>query len=312
MISPQRSFRTLKQLVSIEHVLAHRQLIARMRRRGNDLVGPCPIHHGDNPMAFVVSRSKNLWRCFTGCDAGGDVVELVRRLDQTSYARVAEYLADLARLPLPPVFNNGPCHSSPRPFVPFQRYIPLDPEADLLRCKAIHPKTARHFEVGLYQGRGFLQRSVGVRLHDPQGSPLGYAARHLQPCDIRCHGKWKFPPRFPKNRLLYNFHRIRAHNPKTLVLVECPWGVMRLHQIAIPAVALLGTHLSSRQHQLLLPISHLIVMMDGDPAGRQAATRISQQLYAHPELSIASVPDGLDPDQLTDDRLKAILRPFLF
>ncbi|MCP4545623.1 MAG: toprim domain-containing protein [bacterium] len=86
---------------------------------------------------------------------------------------------------------------------------------------------------------------------------------------------------------------------------------MRLDQIGFPAVALLGTHLSSEQRQLLLPTTRLIVMIDGDPAGKKAASRICQGMATHPNLSVASIPDGLDPDDLTDEQLRAALHPFL-
>ena len=310
MIPAHLRFSRLKRLVSIEQVLAQRGLLARMRRQTHSLSGPCPIHRGDNPRAFVVSR--RLWRCFTGCDAGGDVVELVRRLDRCSYRQVAHYLSSLTCDPNPtrcPIQN---IDRPARPFIPYRRRLPLDPAADFLRHKAIHPHTARRFEAGLYRGSGFLSQAIGVRLHDSRARPLGYAARRLDPQAIRDRGKWNFPPRLPKDQLLYNFHRIRACNSNSLVIVECPWGVMRLDQIGIPAVALLGTHLSAAQQQLLSPTLRLIVMMDGDPAGTSAASRIRRQMDAHPNLAVASVPDGLDPDELTDGQLAAILHALLF
>lgn len=312
MIPAHRRFSRLKRLVSIEQVLAQRGLLAPMRRQTHILSGPCPVHRGDNPRAFVVSRSKNLWRCFTGCDAGGDIVELVRRLDRCSYRQVAHYLSSLAGDSYP---THPPIERITRPqkpFIPFRRALSLDPEVDFLRHKAIHPHTARRFEVGLYRGPGFLSHAIGVRLYDPQAQPLGYAARRLDPQVIRNCGKWSFPPRLPKGQLLYNFHRVQERSVHHLVIVECPWGVMRLDQIGIAAVALLGTHLSAVQQQLLLPTPHLILMMDGDPAGRSAASRIGQQMLTHPNLSIASMPDNLDPDELTDHQLAAILQPLLF
>ncbi len=310
MIPAHLRFSRLKRLVAIEQVLEHRGLLARMRRQTHDLSGPCPIHRGDNPRAFVVSRCKNLWRCFTGCDTGGDVVELVRRLDRCSYRQVSHYLSSLARdrQPTPPAIE--PVARSTKPFSPYRRQLPLEPKVDFLQRKAIRPHTARRFEAGLYRGRGFLSQAIGVRLHDPQARPLGYAARRLNPQAIRDRGKWNFPPRLPKDQLLYNFRR--ARNAYSLVIVECPWGVMRLDQIDIPAVALLGTHLSAVQQQLLLPTPYLIVMMDGDPAGRSAASRIGQQMHAHPNVSSASMPDGLDPDELTDGQLATILQSLLF
>ena len=102
MIPPHLLFRSLKRRVSIEQLLQANGCLAAMKRRGDRLVGPCPLHQGDNPRAFVVSLPKNLWYCFTGCRAGGDVVELARRLLGLSYWETAQYLDSLARnSPLP-------------------------------------------------------------------------------------------------------------------------------------------------------------------------------------------------------------------
>ena len=96
MRQPCLDFRVLKRTVSVERVLADRGLLSSLRMRSGQLVGACPIHLGDNPHAFVVHPVRNLWRCFTRCNAGGDIVELVRRLDNCGYREVAYYLASLA------------------------------------------------------------------------------------------------------------------------------------------------------------------------------------------------------------------------
>jgi DNA primase len=58
------SFNQLKQSVSIESVLADKNLVHLLKKRGTRLIGPCPIHQGDNPHAFIVDLSQNLWHCF--------------------------------------------------------------------------------------------------------------------------------------------------------------------------------------------------------------------------------------------------------
>ena len=445
---PELDFCRLRH-IPIEQVLAGRGLLATLRCRGKRLVGPCPVHGGDNPTAFVVNRHDNTWYCFTGCSSGGDVVELVRRLEG-GYRRAAVYLASLAGAqsypPLPPP-PPPPPPAAASDFVPFTRRLPLDPHADLLTRKGIRPDTARRFEAGAYHGRGFLAGCVGVRLHDHRGRPLGYLARRLDPEQARRRGKYKLPPALPKSRLLYNLHRTCAiqrsssvlvpvchagtppvgqraqnsqegrevsassrvvpfppipevrtgpirrpgrrrglrrqdgrapsaghspvsagdvyedpslwcggrpgfpeapplapepvprrsgsgprvrrgmrdkrlrsphHNPRRystdrvrrngLVLVECPWAVMRLAQLRIPAVALLGTHLSDHQLRLLADVPRLLLMLDGDDAGRTAATRIYRQLAPHAAVGVASLPDGLDPDDLPDRLLGPVAR----
>ncbi len=76
------------------------------------------------------------------------------------------------------------------------------------------------------------------RLHDHRGLPLGYAGRRLCPQQVRRFGKWKLPRRLPKASILYGFHHLRPVANHTLVIVEGPWGVMRLAQLGIPAIAL--------------------------------------------------------------------------
>ncbi|MBI3456496.1 MAG: toprim domain-containing protein [Candidatus Rokubacteria bacterium] len=307
MLHRTPDFKDLKRHISIEHVLAHRGLLNHMQRQGDRLMGCCPIHHGDSPTAFVVSQSKNLWWCFTGCQAGGDVVELVRRLDQCSYPEVARHLATLADVLPPAAAHTAP---APRRFQPFTRTLPIDHSSAWLQHKRIRPETARTFEAGCYHGGGFLSGCVAVRLHDPDGAPLGYAGRRLDPNEIRAYGKWKLPPTFPRSQILFGFHRIRPSLSRGLVLVECPWGVMRLAQLGIPAVALLGTHASDIQERMLALAPILVLLMDGDPAGRRAAVHLQQRLDDHCDVHLASLPDGCDPDDLSDDALAATLRQF--
>lgn len=60
------NFRYLKRTVSIESVLHDKDLITHLKKRRDQLFGPCPVHGGDNPRAFVISLFKNLWYCVTG------------------------------------------------------------------------------------------------------------------------------------------------------------------------------------------------------------------------------------------------------
>ncbi|MFQ5902856.1 MAG: toprim domain-containing protein [Candidatus Binatia bacterium] len=310
MLPDYLSFQYLKRAVPIEAVLHDKGLSTHLKKRGDQLFGPCPVHGGDNPRAFVVSLSNNLWHCFTKCDGGGDIVDLVRRLDGKTYRQTAQYLASLTyTLPGPSGTSYG--LSSKKPFRPFTMRLPLNGSIRWLKGKGITPKTARYFEVGLYQGPGFLNECIGLRLHDLQGRPIGFAGRRLNPDQIKQYGKWKFPPGLPKKDLLYNLHRVRSHLHKGLVVVECPWGVMRLAQLNIPAVALLGIHLSHTQHDLLCRIPRIILMLDGDEAGNQATVRIRKILEASTQVQQVNLPSDMDPDDLDDHDLARVSRYLL-
>lgn len=305
------AFSHLKRLVSIEQVLTARGMIASLTRRGQRLIGPCPVHHGDHPQAFVVDLAKDLWYCFTRCRGGGDVVELVRRMDHCPYPDVARYLASLLQVAPTPAPTKAT--RPDRAYQPYTRELRLDPHAPLLAHKRIGAQTARHFEAGAYQGPGFLAGCVAIRLHDPNGAPIGYAGRRLDRQQIRRYGKWKFPAGLPKREILYGFHRIASRLYQGLAVVECPWGVMRLAQIGIPAVALLGIHLSRTQLQLLRRTPHIVLVLDGDQAGRSAGRQIADTLnqYTRSLVHRIDLPRDLDPDDLDNSELSQRLLPLL-
>ena len=235
--------RELRRLVSIEQVLHRRGLLSGLRRRGQRLVGPCPVHGGDNPTAFVVDCRRDLWNCHTAC-RGGDVVELIRALDGVSYAEVARTLGTMSGQPH--VQPLSPPTTRADTFRPYTRRLTLDPEHAFLVSRGIAPHTARRFEVGAWYRHGLLDGCIAVRLHDIGGQPLGYAGRRLQP---ERRGKWVIPRGLPKSTLLYGWHHMCAATQ--VVVVEGPWEVLRLHQLGVPAVALLGVHASPEQLRLL-------------------------------------------------------------
>ena len=47
-----------------------------LRKSGDNLLGRCPFHDDHNP-SFVVHLATATWRCYAGCDVGGDVIDLV-------------------------------------------------------------------------------------------------------------------------------------------------------------------------------------------------------------------------------------------
>jgi len=310
MIPTPLRFDLLKQQVSIPSLLAYFGLLQRFHVQAGKLRGPCPLHLGDRQDSFVVDPVRGLWHCFSLCQRGGDLVELAHLLSGASYRETAQLLARLARetttssdLPTPP-------QPSPerRPFAPFTRQLPLDPHAPFLHKKGIRPEIARTLEVGQFHGRGFLERCIGVRLHDPQGQPLGYLGRRLVPEEVARFGKWKCPPGLPKGSTLYPWHRVARPGLEHLVVVECSWAVLRLMALGIPAVALLGVQATRVQTSLLATVPKLTLLLDGDPAGRNGARELAARLNSTSHTRIVPLPDGRDPDELDDEVLAALVK----
>ncbi|MDP2971376.1 MAG: toprim domain-containing protein [Deltaproteobacteria bacterium] len=312
-MNPSFDFKWLKSRITIAQVLSAYGLDSHLKQKNDTLYGPCPLHQGNNPTAFRADLTRGLWHCFTAC-GGGDIVELVRRIENGSHqqaARSLKYLVDknsnsqskLPPLPLP--------H---QPFTAFTRKLILDPNTPFLqKQKNISALTAICHEAGVASYSHFLKNMVAVRLYDFNGNPLGYCGRRLLPVDIDKWGKWRFPKNFPKAAMLFNAHRAYPHRQKGIVLVECPWAAMRLAQAGVKnTVALLGTSLSAAQIQWIIAAPAVLLMLDADPAGRKAATQIAAILNNLTKTILHQLPDGMEPEDLSDDQLRSIAKQYSF
>ena len=174
------------------------------------------------------------------------------------------------------------------------------------------PATATRFEAGTTSSSPFLKNTVAVRLRDMDGNPLGYCGRRLDPDEASRFGKWRFPKNFPKAQILYNAHRARCFRNQGIVVVECPWAVMRIAQAGFPnAVALLGTTLSQTQINWLASARSVLLLLDGDPAGDRAAAAIHLALAASTKVTRHQLTNNLEPEDLSEPALRSILRRYL-
>lgn len=303
-------FKRLKSLVPIDRVLSVYGLIHKLTRRNHQLSGPCPLHGGDNPTAFRVHTTRGVWNCFTAC-GGGDTVELVRKIENCSHAEAARILRRLSGL-VPTAAAPKAYRPAPSGFRPFKRRIALNPKTPFLQeKKGISIDTAIRFETGIADRSVFLKGAVAVRLHDLIGNPIGYCGRRMEPNEIAAWGKWRFPRQLPKTQLLYNAHRAVAFRNCGVIVAECPWSVMRLWQSGFPnTVALLGTSLSSVQYNWLIAAPSVLLMLDGDDTGKKAATSIVEKLSGKTKTFVHCLPDGFDPDDLSDNDLRSVGRQY--
>lgn len=302
------AMKDLKKQVSIGRVLEVYNLGAHLKRHGDQLVGRCPLHSGDNPNAFRVHLARGLWNCFTAC-GGGDIIDLVRNIEKCSKAAAARILENIiAATPASVPFSHPPGASST---IPFRRGIPLNPRTPFLQeTKGIKVETALRFEAGLPDPKStFLRGTVAVRLHDMRGHPIGYCGRRLDGDAISRWGKWRFPSRFPKGKILYNAHRALPQRHCGIVLVECPWAAMRLTQAGTSGVvALLGTTITQTQLAWLVQAPAVLLLLDGDQAGYTATRTIARALSPHTTVHIHQLPPDTEPEHLSDNDLAALVR----
>ena len=83
-------FQALKRAVSLEAVLRHYQ-VPGLRRRCDQLSGPCPIHRGTRDDSFRAHLGKNAFHCFA-CQASGNMLDFVAAMERCSLRDAARRL----------------------------------------------------------------------------------------------------------------------------------------------------------------------------------------------------------------------------
>ena len=145
-------------------------------------------------------------------------------------------------------------------------------------------------------------------IHDVRGRIVAFAGRILDSAKTDAPKYLNSPdtPLFDKGRTLYNLHRAGPASRQSgrIVVVEGYMDVIALAAAGIEdAVAPMGTALTERQIELLWRLVETpILCFDGDAAGQRAAfraaTRALPLLRPGHSLAFATLPAGLDPDDL--------------
>lgn len=320
-------FADIRRRVSLERVLGEYYKLEPARRSGNTGTRTCPIHGGTNPRSFHIDFERNLWHCFTKCGRGGNQLDLVAAMDQVSVREAALRLkrhfldgsdppptapAPAPVGPAPAAPSSGAARAPSRPPRPERINPPLEIR---LQLAADHPhitvdrrllhETAAEFGIG-YCNRGILAGCIAIPIHDHDGELVAYAGRRLKYKDIESQGKYRFPAGFHKDRVLYGLHRIPAGERATsaVALVEGFFSVLKLHEAGVRAAAIMGADLSVHQAAQLRSFRRVLVLLDGNPAGRRGTETAARLL---PNTTLVLLPDDWEPEQLSRGALQSLV-----
>lgn len=145
---------------------------------------------------------------------------------------------------------------------------------------------------------------IVIPLMDPQGQPIGFTARLLDSKDAG--PKYINTPQtilYDKSRHVFGLHAAKdtIRTEKFVVIVEGNMDVISSHQAGVKnVVATAGTAMTTYQLKALQRFTNDIrLCFDQDAAGIAAAERaidVAQSVGV--QLSIISLPEGKDPDEL--------------
>ena len=291
-------FEVIKQAVSLEAVLRHYQ-VPGLRRHGDQWEGRCPIHGGRREDSFRASLNKNVFHCFA-CQARGNVLDFVAAMEKCSIREAACRLQRWFEVTLfrPEPVGSGKLVREKEMGNPPLRFVltGVDPGHPYLARRGIDRVTAAEFGVGFYGGPGLMNRRIVIPIRNAGGELVAYAGRSVD----GALPKYRLPPGFQKGHELFNIQRAAATGSDTVIVVEGYFDCLRVYQAGFPCVvALMGSSLSVSQERILLErFKWVVLMLDGDAAGRAATQTISRRLSVHSPVGAIHLPEGTQPDQL--------------
>jgi len=180
-----------------------------------------------------------------------------------------------------------------------------------LKQRGLTNDTIREFGLGLCS-HGTLQGWIAIPIHNIAGQVVAYAGRW--PGKPRSgQPKYKLPKGFRKSLELFNQHRAaKANNTEPLVVVEGFFGCLKVWQAGHHrVVALLGSMLSPAQEDRIVELAgtagHVVLLLDGDVAGRKGAADARERLSKRVSVSGAELDEGQQPESLPDEQLLRLI-----
>ena len=338
------SFDEIKKVVTLQMAIEHYGIPLR-RVNATTLRGKCPLpSHGSEKSkeSFTATLSKGVggaWACQSqSCiksrgRVGGNVLDFVAAMERCS---VRDAAIKLQLWFLVPAAGNGSGTSGNEPRA--KTFAGKEPEDELvlkketdgdgesesnkplafhlqnidhthpyLKERGVSVSTAQKFGVGFFPGKGSMHDRIVIPIHNPKGELVAYAGRSIDGSEPR----YRFPAGFHKSMELYNVHRMKEE--VSVVLVEGFFDCMKVTEAGYPCVALMGSTMSNAQEELIREhFAHVVVMLDGDEAGRGAsegiADRLRRVVY---QVDVVALDNRAQPDQLSTTELHRMLNSIL-
>lgn len=334
------SFDEIKKVVTLQMAIEHYGIQLR-HVNSTTLRGKCPLpSHGskESKESFTATLNKGVggaWACQSqSCikargRVGGNVLDFVAAMERCS---VRDAAIKLQIWFLVPAAGNGSGTISKEHHT--KSFVGKEPEPELvskektdgegesdsnkpltfnlqnidhahpyLMERGVSVETSQKFGAGFFSGKGSMHNRIVIPIHNPKGELVAYTGRAINGSEPR----YKFPVGFRKSLELYNMHRVR--DALSAVLVEGFFDCMKVTQAGYSCVALMGSTMSNAQEELIRKhFAHVVVMLDGDEAGRGATEKVADRLrriiY---QVDVVTLADGMQPDQLSSDQLRQLL-----
>lgn len=176
-------------------------------------------------------------------------------------------------------------------------------------------ESVKKWRIGWHPGAS----RVSVPQYDHIGRLVNIGGRYLETGVPLGHDwkppKWMHTTGFDRGMFLFGEDKIDVSEEGVKVgfIVEGAFDVIFLNQQGVPnVVAINGSYINRTQIEKAVKwFDHIVIVMDGDDAGRDAADRLERAFAKRVMVSRFDISDGRDPNDLTDDEIDSLKSSFL-
>ena len=267
------------KLIPIGSVLSYYRV--EPRKVSGYLICKCPLptHNSKEPNSFKVSIEKNLWKCWsTSCRSGrkqgGDCIDLVCEMENLTPVEAARKLMEMFVLEdhVSKVQKTVESVTEKRN-KPLRFTLPVNPEHPMIQGHGIAVETARDWGVGYYrckQGTASMHQRIVFPLKE-DGQLVGYLGRATR---VDQAPVWKFGAQHKS--FLFGLERCEPAHP--VIITESCWAVLFFFERGQQAASMMGSDLTAEQETQLVPFEVVILGLDNDEKGKEAAAKIHDRL----------------------------------
>ena len=241
-----------------------------------------------------INAARGLWICYAGCGQG-TIPSLISRYLGITEIEASTYGIEPS---LSLRVRNNDTH-----------VVPQQVQVEELGVPNRVPKWifGRGFtkETLLFWGCRENENALVIPINDKNKNLIGYTER--KPEGVL--PKYKYTNGSKISQTLFGIDKLPANTPLVCV-TEGPLDTMWLWQCGFDSVALLGSHMSEQQEELLYKIntSEIVLCLDNDEVGKNATKEIAKRLAKRVFFSYTKLPeDYKDVQEITTEHLRTII-----
>jgi len=297
----------------------------------------CPIHGGDNRTAFSIDEKTGRWACFShGCHNGrSDMVGLVMLMRRCTFVEAIQFMAAVVGVNLEAdhdeeitkallkkdtndfIRRSSNSRADDELSFKFEEeiYYMQQYRTDYFYKQGYSKAILDYFEVGHGKDRFGIPREY-FPLRNKDGMIVAMDGRRTDGDGEPRYSIW--PPGFNKGSILYHYDRAKDYIQtfKNILLIvegyKACWSMVQAG--FMNTVAAMGAGLTKEQPRLILEninIEKVVLIFDGDEAGRNATVRNKRELGHICNIESIHMPDDQDPSTLDIQTLRQLIYKYI-